>query len=34
MTIAEYLSGNNHCPHCNAAFNPNCNKHYHLYFET
>ena len=33
MTIHEYLASNNRCPHCNSAFNPNCSKHYHLYFE-
>jgi uncharacterized CHY-type Zn-finger protein len=33
LTINEYLQSNNHCPHCNAAFNPNCSRHYHLYFE-
>ncbi len=33
MTIREYLTSNNRCPHCNSAFNPNCSKHYHLYFE-
>src|SRR5689334_17305928 len=33
MTIHDYLTANNHCPQCNAAFNPSCNKHYHLYFE-
>jgi len=33
MTIAQYLSANNQCPHCKGSFNPNCNKHYHLYFE-
>ena len=33
MTIHHYLTANNHCPQCNAAFNPNCNKHHHLYFE-
>jgi len=33
MTIHEYLASTNRCPHCDAAFNPNCNKHYHLYFE-
>jgi len=33
MTIQEYLTGNNRCPQCNSAFNPNCSKHYHLYFE-
>ena len=33
LTIRQYLSSGNNCPACNAAFNPNCNKHYHLYFE-
>src|SRR5690349_25049559 len=33
MTIREYLASNDRCPHCHSAFNPNCNKHYHLYFE-
>ena len=33
LTIHEYLACDNHCPACHAAFNPNCNKHYHLYFQ-
>lgn len=33
MTIHQYLASSNRCPNCNASFNPNCNKHYHLYFE-
>ena len=33
MAVHEYLTSNDHCPHCNSAFNPNCSKHYHLYFE-
>lgn len=33
LTITEYLGSANHCPCCGAAFNPNCSKHYHLYFE-
>jgi len=33
MAIHEYLTSNDHCPHCNSAFNLNCSKHYHLYFE-
>ncbi|MFN8253650.1 MAG: CHY zinc finger protein [Ferruginibacter sp.] len=33
MTIAQYLSCNNQCPFCGAAFNPKCCNHYHLYFE-
>ncbi len=34
ITIREYLTSNNRCSNCHSAFNPNCNKHYHLYFET
>jgi uncharacterized CHY-type Zn-finger protein len=33
LTISEYLGSRNQCPICNAPFNPNCSKHYHLYFE-
>lgn len=33
MTIRQYVSSNNQCPGCNAAFNPGCSRHYHLYFE-
>jgi len=33
MAVHEYLTSNDHCPHCNSAFNPSCSKHYHLYFE-
>jgi uncharacterized CHY-type Zn-finger protein len=33
LTIQEYMDSNHHCPHCKAAFNPNCSRHYHLYFE-
>jgi uncharacterized CHY-type Zn-finger protein len=33
MRIAEYLECGNRCPSCNAAFNPGCSKHYHLYFD-
>lgn len=33
LTIEEYIQSGNHCPVCNAAFNPNCSKHYHLYFK-
>ena len=33
LTIHEYLASSNRCPHCHSAFNPNCSKHYHLYFE-
>lgn len=33
LTIREYMFSNNECPNCKAAFNPNCSRHYHLYFE-
>jgi uncharacterized CHY-type Zn-finger protein len=33
LTIQEYFDSGNFCPHCKSAFNPNCNRHYHLYFE-
>jgi len=33
MTINEYLTCNNKCPFCQAAFNPGCSRHYHLYFD-
>lgn len=33
LTINEYFHSNNHCPYCKAAFNPDCKRHYHLYFE-
>jgi uncharacterized CHY-type Zn-finger protein len=34
LTIRQYMDSENQCPICGTAFNPNCNKHYHLYFET
>lgn len=34
LTVNEYQTSGNTCPKCNAAFNPGCSKHYHLYFET
>ena len=33
LSISSYLSCHNACPHCQAAFNPGCATHYHLYFE-
>ena len=33
LTIKEYVDANNQCPFCRADFNPNCSRHYHLYFE-
>lgn len=32
LTILEYLNCAYQCPCCRSAFNPNCAKHYHLYF--
>lgn len=34
LSIDEYLNANNRCPRCQAAFNPGCRNHYHLYFES
>jgi len=33
LTIQQYMQSGNQCIYCNASFNPNCSKHYHLYFE-
>lgn len=33
QTIAEYMASNNTCPFCQSSFNPNCKKHYGLYFK-
>ena len=32
LAIADYLGCSNTCPVCQAAFNPGCANHYHLYF--
>lgn len=32
ISIQTYQSVT-HCPNCYCEFNPNCSKHYHLYFE-
>ncbi len=34
LTIAQYLACANKCPACGVLFNPNCSRHYHLYFRT
>lgn len=31
-SISEYLLGNFFCLSCKAPFNPNCKKHWNLYF--
>lgn len=33
LSIHEYFRSGNICPHCQGSFNPNCSKHYNLYFE-
>lgn len=32
LTIQEYMNSNNTCTSCQSLFNPNCKKHYDLYF--
>ncbi len=32
LSISSYLASGNTCPVCQAAFNPGCANHYHLYF--
>lgn len=32
LTVRQYLDCQSRCPECEAAFNPGCAKHYHLYF--
>ncbi len=33
LKINEYLNCNSICPQCESVFNPNCAKHYDLYFD-
>jgi len=33
LTINKYMRSGNQCPTCKKTFNPNCSKHYHLYFQ-
>lgn len=33
LTIRAYLACDDRCPNCDAAFNPRCRAHRHLYFE-
>jgi uncharacterized CHY-type Zn-finger protein len=33
MSVNAYLACDNRCPMCEAAFNPGCKLHHHLYFE-
>jgi len=32
LTINQYMNSDYTCPTCQAAFNPRCQNHYHLYF--
>lgn len=32
LTVDEYLACDDHCPECNAEFNPGCRRHYARYF--
>ncbi|MEB2280566.1 hypothetical protein LAV73_11215 [Lysinibacillus xylanilyticus] len=33
LTIHDYVNHTN-CKHCHTLFNPNCSKHFHIYFAT
>ncbi|MGI8788269.1 MAG: CHY zinc finger protein [Pyrinomonadaceae bacterium] len=33
LSVAEYLECGSVCPNCRREFNPNCARHYHLYFQ-
>jgi uncharacterized CHY-type Zn-finger protein len=33
LTIRTYMDSGDHCPVCQATFNPACRTHYHFYFE-
>jgi uncharacterized CHY-type Zn-finger protein len=34
LSINDYLRSAARCPHCSAAFNPDCRNHHHFYFES
>lgn len=34
LSILDYVSCNSRCIYCDAAFNPRCQSHWDLYFET
>ena len=34
LTVRQYLDSSSRCPQCAASFNPGCQNHAHLYFET
>ncbi len=33
LSVHAYLASGSRCPACEAAFNPGCRNHHHLYFE-
>jgi uncharacterized CHY-type Zn-finger protein len=33
LSVRAYMACTNRCPSCDAAFNPGCRLHHHLYFE-
>jgi uncharacterized CHY-type Zn-finger protein len=32
LTITQYMAAMDHCPTCNANFNPRCRNHHYFYF--
>ncbi|MEC9240675.1 MAG: CHY zinc finger protein [Pseudomonadota bacterium] len=34
LAVHQYLAGDSVCPSCSAHFNPGCQQHHHLYFES
>jgi uncharacterized CHY-type Zn-finger protein len=34
LTIRQYMKCGDHCPQCDAQFNPRCQNHHHYYFES
>jgi uncharacterized CHY-type Zn-finger protein len=34
LSVRQYLDCSSRCPACEASFNPGCQNHSHLYFET
>lgn len=34
MTVSEYMKSGSKCPNCDYPFNPRCELHWHLYFES
>ncbi|MDC0237293.1 CHY zinc finger protein [Gammaproteobacteria bacterium] len=34
LSVHQYLESNSVCPSCTAHFNPGCQLHHHMYFES